>query len=113
MGIVKKVFIFFSLCNILIFAVETEETNENNILKNSEEISEQVEEEVLTGRSLFYENSKLIRIEVRENNVGKFETEKSKNQDQNQEPRNKRENTDSTGEIATPENNQESEENKS
>lgn len=112
MGIVKKVFIFFSLCSILTFAIETEETKENDIL-NSEEISEQVDEEVLTGKSLFYENSNLIRIEVRENNVGKFETEKNKSQDKNQESGNKREDTNSAGEITTSEDSQKSEENKS
>lgn len=112
MGIVKKVFIFFSLYSILTFAIETEETKENDIL-NSEEISEQVDEEVLTGKSLFYENSNLIRIEVRENNVRKFETEKNKSQDKNQEPGNKREDTNSTGEITTSEDSQKSEEDKS
>lgn len=112
MGIVKKVFIFFSLCSILAFAAEKEEMNKNDIL-NSEEMSEQVEEEVLTGKSLFYENSNLIRIEMRENNIGKFETEKNKNQDKNQELGNKREDTNSAGEVGTSEDSQKTEENKS
>lgn len=111
MGIVKKMFIFFSLCSVLTFAAtETEEMNE---VLNSEEISEQVEEEVLTGKSLFYENSNLIRIEVRENNVRQFDTEKSKNQNQNQNLGSERENINSEREITTSEDSQESEKSES
>lgn len=114
MGIVKKMFILFSLCSILTFAAtETEEMNENEVL-NSKEISEQVEEEeVLTGKSLFYENSNLIRIEVRENNVRQFDTEKSKNQNQNQNLGSERENINSEREITTSEDSQESEKSES
>ena len=107
MGIIKKVLIFFLLCNVLAVANKMEEVIENEV-----PISEDIEEEeVLTGKSLFYENSELIRIEMRENNIGKFGAEKSKNQSENKESGNTREDSDSERENTATKDSEKSEKN--
>lgn len=109
MGIIKKALIIFLLCNVLVVANEMEEVTENEV-----PISEAIEEEeVLTGKSLFYENSELIRIEMRENNIGKFGAEKSKNQSEDKEVGDTREDFDSERENTTTKDSEKSEENKS
>lgn len=73
MGNLIKIFLFLTLFNISFSEEEFYEEKPDYEV----EVEAEAEEEVVTGKSLFFENSNLIRIEMRKDGDKKFGEEKA------------------------------------
>ena len=69
MGNLIKIFLFLTLFNISF--------SEEEFYEEKPDYEVEAEEEVVTGKSLFFENSNLIRIEMRKDGDKKFGKEKA------------------------------------
>jgi hypothetical protein len=81
MGNLIKIFLFLTLFNI---SFSEEEFYEEKL-----DYEVEAEEEVVTGKSLFFENSNLIRIEMRKDGDKKFGEKKAEYSKETEKTRNK------------------------
>lgn len=77
MGNLIKIFLFLTLFNISF--------SEKEFYEEKPDYEVEAEEEVVTGKSLFFENSNLIRIEMRKDGDKKFGEEKREPSEENRD----------------------------
>lgn len=106
MGKIVKIFLFLVLFNVSF--CEEEVYDEGYY----EEAEIEAKEEVTTGKSLFFENSNLIRIEMRKDGDKKFGEEKEISDNEDREVREEEKLSDKKGEDKEGQQIKESKENK-
>lgn len=104
MGNLVKIFLFLTLFNVSF--CEEEVYDENYYVE-----AEAAAEEIVTGKSLFFENSNLIRIEMRKDGDKKFGGEKENPDKENRDTGEEKENPDKKTEDKGSKTTQKSEEN--
>ena len=104
MGNLIKIFLFLTLFNISF--------SEEEFYEEKPDYEVEAEEEVVTGKSLFFENSNLIRIEMRKDGDKKFEGARAETSEENKDTGKEKTDSSEEGESSNMEESEKQEENK-